>query len=262
MRLRSAALFALLLGLGACQSVGPGALPLDASDPRWRGAVLAWNERAREREALRGSASLAVDSEAANLHLRSRQRFAVERPDRLRVEVLGFLDQTLALLCIDRGRYELFRAEDRSVERGALHDRLLFEQAMLDLRAGDAIELLLGSPLLDPTLAIAKAWQLPEGALRLRLVDDRGLRREEADFDAAGDLQALGIFDERGELEWRVRFGELRPVGALRLPHRIELESTSPPSRAEIRLSDLELDPDLAQDLFRLPAALSGEGRR
>lgn len=262
MRLRSAALLASLLWLGACQTAVPLAKPLDARDPRWQRAVLAWNERAREREALRGSASLAVDSDAAGLHLRSRQRFALERPDRLRVEVLGFLDQSVALLCIDRGRYELFRAEDRSVEQGAVHDRLLFEQAMLDLRPADAIELLLGSPLLDPTLAVARAWQLPDGALRLRLVDDRGLQREEVDFDSGGDLLALGVFDERGELEWRVRFSDLRPVGELRLPHRIELESTTPASRAEIQLQDLELDPDLPQDLFRLPPGLVGGGRR
>ena len=261
-RRAAAALVASLLGLGACQSVAPVARPADAADPRWRSAILGWNERAREREALRGSASLAVDSEAAGVHLRSRQRFALERPDRLRVEVLGFLDQSLALLCIERGRYELFRAEDRSVEQGDVHDRLLFEQAMLDLRASDAIELLLGAPLLDPTLAVARAYTLAGGASRLDLADDRGVRREEVEFDADGDLVAFGVYDERGGLEWRVRFGDLRAIGTQRLPHRIELEHAAPASRAAIALADLELDPELSEDLFRLPAALRARARR
>jgi hypothetical protein len=260
--MRALAALALALALAGCQSLAPAAIPLEASDARWHRAVLAWNERARSRDVLRGAATLAVDSPSAGLHLRSRQRFALERPNRLRVEVLGFLDQTLALLCIDGARYELFRAEGRSVERGALYDRLLYEQAQLDLRAADAIELLLGAPLLDPTLAVAKAWTLPARGLRVALADDRGVLREEADFDADGELVQLRVFGERGELERSVRFGDRREIGGVRLAHRIAIEWVAPASRAELALSDLDPEPELADDAFRLPAGLAARAGR
>jgi hypothetical protein len=250
-----------LFGVG-CRSLAPAPEPLDAKDARWHAAVLAWNERARERVALRGTATLAVDSAESGLHLRSRQRFALERPNRLRVEVLGFLDQSLALLCIDGAHYELFRAEGRQVERGALHDRLLRDQAQLDLRAADAIELLLGAPLLDPTLAVARAWSLPARGLRVALVDDRGALREEAEFDAEGELTQLRVFSERGELERSVRFGDRRAIGRARLAHQLAIEWAAPASRAELVLRDLDPEPELADDAFRLPASLAARTRR
>jgi len=260
LRAADLALLGAALALSACQSVAPQARPVDARDPRWRALVLDWNEQARERESLRGRAELAVDSDASGLHLRSRQSFALERPERLRVEVKGFLDQTLVLICIDRGSYQLFRAEGRRVETGAVHEKLLFEQAMIDLSPSELIELLLGAPLLDPTLRVAAAWQLAAGAVRLELVDDRGVRREVAEFAPEGQLAALSLFDERGRPERELRFAELREVGAARLPHRIELESSAPESRAEIVLRDLELDPALPEGLFRLPESIAPRG--
>lgn len=262
---RRVAPLAAALWLSACQTLPtPAELPgrpADPGDPRWRALVLDWNERARERESLRGGAELALDSDAAGVHLRSRQRFALERPERLRVEVQGFLDQSLALLCIDAGHYQLFRAEDRSTEEGPVREGLLFEQALLDLSPAEAIELLLGSPLLDPTLSVVAAWQLPGGGARLDLADDRGVLRERPEFDAAGQLVALAERDELGAPEWRVRFSEFRDVAGELLPHRIELDAGSPPSHAEIALRDLELDPALPEDLFRLPASLRAGAR-
>ena len=77
------------------------------------------------RQALRGRARLAVDDAKGRVKVRGRQLLVVERPARLRVEVQGLLDQTVAVLVVDGDRYELFRADDRSYRSGVLPPGLL-----------------------------------------------------------------------------------------------------------------------------------------
>ncbi len=165
MRLGEAPAVLLLLALG-CASVQPVALSED--DPRPRRWLETWREDARERESLRAVLKLSVDGE---VRLRSTQRVVAERPSRLRVEIIGLLDQVVAVLVIDGERYELLRAEDRSYESGVVTADLLWEQARIDLMPEEAIGLLLSAPVLDPTLRPARALDLGRGAMAIELAD-------------------------------------------------------------------------------------------
>ena len=91
-----------------------------------------------ERHALRGRARLAVDGGDGAVRLRGKQIVVLERPARLRVEVLGFLNQTVAVLTTDGERFELFRSGDRSYETGAVHPDLLWQEAHLALTPEEA----------------------------------------------------------------------------------------------------------------------------
>ena len=81
------------------------------------------------RRGLSGRARLAVDGHDGALRLRGSQRVALERPARLRVEVLGLFDQTLAVLVTDGERYQFFRANDRTWESGPVGPDLLWTHA-------------------------------------------------------------------------------------------------------------------------------------
>ena len=63
--------------------------PLSPDDPRPRALVVGWDEAARQRRGLRARATLAVD--ATDASFRASQVLVLERPLRLRVEVVGFL---------------------------------------------------------------------------------------------------------------------------------------------------------------------------
>ncbi len=257
--MRRAALAALCLAAAAsaCRTPLPlapavPAVPLAEGDPRPARLVAEWNERAAERRGLRGRAQLAVDAREGALRLRSRQVLALERPARLRVEILGMLDAAVAVLVTDGARFELFRAEDRSYESGEVQPGLLWEQAHLDLAPEEAIDLLLGAPLLDRTLVLRRAEETAQGDLRLELADDLGVLRERVEFDAQGLLRRLEERDPAGSLDWEARFDDYRDLEGTPFAHAIELRVTRGGSLARIALSDVELDPELPDALFEL----------
>lgn len=246
------ALFGIVLV--GCQTVAPRATPLDPSDPRPRALVDAWTEHARKREGLRATARLAVDADAAGINLRAKQILVVERPGRLRVEILGWLDQTAAVLVTDGDHYEFFRANDRYYEKGAVHDALLFEVAHLALTPEEAVEILLGAPTLDRTLVPTRSGILPDGGIVTELVDEAGTVRERVAFDALGRLTELEVRRADGAREWRAAYRDYREVEGGVVAHSIELEVVAGGSSALITLQNPELDPPVPASLFRLRA--------
>jgi hypothetical protein len=243
---------ALVLAAAGCRS-GATRLPLPAEDPRPLALLQAWQESVDARHALRGSARLAVDGEG--LAVRARQILVVERPSRMRVEVQGLLSQTIAVLVTDGPRYQLFRAEDRSIESGEVHAGLLWQVASLDLTPEEAIELVLGSPRLDASLAPLRASQTREGEIAVELGDAGGRVRERRVFDAQGLLRGVERLGPDGEPVWSARFDHYQPLGSVPVAHAIRVEAPRRSARAELVLSGVELNPVLPADIFRLQPA-------
>jgi hypothetical protein len=94
---RAALLVGWLLLAAACRAVPVQLPPLAADDERPGRLLAALDESASQRRALRGRARLAVDGDDG-VRIRGSQVLVLERPDRLRVEILGFLGQTEAVL--------------------------------------------------------------------------------------------------------------------------------------------------------------------
>ncbi|HXV36540.1 MAG TPA: DUF4292 domain-containing protein [Myxococcota bacterium] len=254
---RIAAAVALLGGLTAC--VSPAAFrPLPPGDPAAQRLLEAWLEHGRERHALRGLARLAVDQPGAAIPQRSKQLLVLARPSSLRVEVLGFLNQPLAVIATDGERFEVYRAEDRRIESGAVDEQLLRDQAGIDLRPADAVAVLLGVPLAEPAPAPARALRDRDGRIRIDLAAADGGGAQRATFDAAGRLDALERLDAAGAAIWVARFDDYRDVGGSPFAHSIALEVRAGPTRAEISFREVELNPELSPELFRLSPARSG----
>jgi hypothetical protein len=246
-------LAAALLGAAACRSVAPPT-PLPDGDPRPAALLAAWSRAAQSRQALRGRAHLAVDARDGELRLRGRQVLVAERPARLRVEMLGLLGQTVAVLVTDAGRYQFFSAEDRDYQTGPVDDALLWRLVRLPLRPDEAVDLLLGaSPGAEP-LALARAHETAESGLTLELADASGAVRRRLAFDAAGGLRALEVRDAAGDPLWTARYADFARLDAgPPFAREISLE-TAGGTRAELSLRDVELDPELPEALFRLEA--------
>ncbi len=226
--------------------------PLAPDDPRPRALVARWDEVARQRQGLRARATFAVDAE--DVSFRANQVLVLERPSRLRVEVLGFLGQSVAVLVIDGRRYEFFNAEDRAYESGEVHDGLLWQLARIDLTTDEAIDLLLGAPILDPTLRPTRARASEAGSVWADLVDERGVVRERVGFDPDGRLTELEVRNPDGELEWRARFRDYADIEGEAVAHTIVLDVSAGKSRTEIALRDVELAPDVPSGIFQLRA--------
>lgn len=249
-----------LLAVTACRTPVPVLEPLPPGDPRPAALLAAWTQAAEARRGLRGRARIAVDASDGSVHLRGKQILVLERPARLRVEILGLLNQTLAVLVTDGDRFELFNARDRSYQTGDVTPGLLWEQAHLALLPEEAIDLLLGAPAPDPRLQPKAAFGDGAGGVRFDLADTSGAVRRRADFDVEGRLRWLEALDEGGRRLWRAEFRDYARLGEVVFAHTLDLEIDAGGTRAEIRLRDVELNPELPPDIFRLRAPREGAG--
>lgn len=261
--MRTTSLVVALLCASACATPPRPAVPLGSDDPRPAAFLAQWNVTARARKALRGRAHLVVDGD---VQVRGNQILVLERPARLRVEVLGFLNQTAAVIATDGERFEVLRTGDRSYDTGEVRPDLLWREAHLALTPSEAVELLLGGPTLDPELEPMRAVENvgDDGEwVRMDLVGaDHRVRRRVA-FDAAARLREFEVLDDDGAVRWRAQFDDYAAVDGASFAHSIVLDVAAGAAHVEISLRDVELNPDLPPGLFRIrppEEGLSPEG--
>jgi hypothetical protein len=252
---RPAAWIALAALATGCVSTIP-AKPLPGDDPRPAALLEAWHAHTASREALQASARLAVDAAGAganggDLSFRSKQRMWLARPAQLRVEVLGFLDTTLAVLVTDGERYALFESQEQRLEEGAVYANLLWDVARLALTPAEAVEVILGAPEPDAGLARGAAYLVGE-RVRIELVDPGGKLRRIVEFGAGGELRRLAQADEHGEIAWEALFDDFIEAGGAPFARDVALRSSGGRARAELLLRTIELNPAVPADIFRL----------
>jgi hypothetical protein len=249
---------ALLLCATACATRTP-VLTLAPDDPQPRLLLANWIESVGERRALRGQARLAVDREDGTIHLRGKQLLLLKKPSSLRVEILGFLNQSQAVLVTDGDRFEVYRAHDHSYESGQVDDSLLWNEAGISLSPEEAVSVLLGAPTFEPGLSPAGAVRDGDGRIRIDLTDADGVVRQRVTFDPAGPLHGFELLETSGETVWIAQFREYRDVGGVSFAHAISLDVAAGKTHAEISFRDLELNPALPAELFqlRLPAGFA-----
>ncbi|UCE86137.1 MAG: DUF4292 domain-containing protein [Deltaproteobacteria bacterium] len=253
---RCVAALAILVATG-CRTLAPPAAPAVALRPE--ALFDALMQQSEARRSLRGLARVAVDGPAGSG--RGKQVLVAARPGRLRVEFLGFLNQTVALFATDGSRYDLFQAEERFHRSGPVHAGLLFESVQVDLSPEEAVSVLLGDPGPLLGLALAPAPRAADPEVGIELVDAGGAIRRVLRFDAAARLRRAEARTASGATAWIVQFEDYRDVGDVAFAHTIELEVPASATRARLGFREVELNPDLPPDIFelRLPAGVSSE---
>lgn len=241
------------LALSACATPGYERAATRAPVDPQQAQVLLDELRAgtEQRRSLRGIATLSFDGTAGNV--RSRQVIVVDSPSRLRVEVQGFLNQTLAVLVTDNGQFDLFRAEDRSRRSGAVYPGLLFEVAQIDLTPEEGVALLLGAPPEIDGLLLASAAGLDGGGVRVDRVDTAGVLRQRLDFDGEGRLSRVEAYEPGERLLWSVEYRGHRPVGSVPFAHELLLWFPASQTQVELDFKQVELNPELPEGVFALP---------
>jgi hypothetical protein len=259
---RAALAGALLLALTACRTLAPPGLPsLPPDDPR--PAVLLEHAAAlaATRVALRASARVSMAGKRGEAF--ARQLLLLERPARMRLEVLGVLGQRVAVLATDGTRYDLYRAERPALESGDVHPGILYEVAGIAVTPEEAVRLALGSPFAPGDAAPAPDGTalLPDGAVRVALLAREGDLRRTLEFAPTGELRRFFVHDPAGARLLDVHYRDFRDVGGSPFAHEIEVELPASRSRAAIQLRDVELNPTLSEELFRLRLARQSSAR-
>lgn len=249
--LRIASLFCSAVLAAACAAPsGPRALPMPPGDARPAALLGGLAHLAAARRALRGVAQLALDGPAGSG--RAKQVLVVERPARLRVDVLGLLDQTLAVLTTDGERFRLLRVPERSTDSGLVYPDLLRDVTGLAVTPEQAVALLLGAPLPPPGARVESAAQLPEGGVRVELRVPGAPERERLEFDADARLRGWARLDRGGEVLSEARFDDYQALGDDAFAREIGLFDRSSGARARLRFAQVELNPALPPGVFDL----------
>ena len=205
---------------------------------------------AATRRALRGVARLAIDGPAGAG--RAKQILVLERPARLRVEVLGLLDQTLAVLVTDGARYQLVRSRgplDR--RRAPSTTRCSARWPGIALTPEQAVGVLLGAPLRARARVSSAPRSCRTAGMRLEVRRDGALEREQLDCDAAGNVQRWALLGAGGELLLEARYGDRRTLGGVAFAHEVELRDLRTDASVRIAWSRVELDPVLPPESVR-----------
>lgn len=276
-------------------AVLPEGVALAPDDARLERVLRDYRAETAARRGLRGSARVALDG--PDWKLDRPQRIAVERPGRLRFEILALFDQLAAILATDGERYDFFDASTGEIRRGRVTSSLLWDLTRIDLDPEEVVDLLLAAPVPGPGTALAGAWLEPSGRLAIAFAwpteapsgacaaDDpwaaarapecevaaRALAESGGElffFDLEGRLVELRAIEPGGALRYRAFFEEFTtlpaPTGAVAgnegviFPKRVTLESPNIGSEARFVWKRVVLADELSDRLFRIPAPRGG----
>lgn len=277
----------------ACRSTPPPGIlhgaPLPLDDARASRVVDAQLELGASRNALRGSARVALAG--PDFKLNRPQNIVVERPARLRFEVIGLFEQLAAVLVSDGERYGFYDAGTGEMEQGPITPNLLWELAQVDVEVAEAVGILLAAPQPAPFSVRAAVWLEAEDRIAVAFANgSRRVRREcaanpeqgfrdaacfgdAADlalggdaflFDPTGRLVELRSFDAGGALRYRARFEDYAGMGEgkdrVEFPNLVTIESPAMRSEARFAWKRVMLADELSDRLFRLPERGAGRG--
>ena len=93
------------------------------------------------------------------------------------------------------------------------------------------------------------------------LVDSEQRVRRRVAFDSTDRLREFEVLDDDGVVLWRARFDDYSPVDGVPFAHEIVLDVTAGVVHVKISLRDVELNPELPPDIFRLRAPPGAESR-
>jgi hypothetical protein len=245
----------------ACRTPGPAPAalppPLARDDGRPAAMMAALEAIAATRTSLRANARVSIEGQGGASF--ARQLVLVERPARLRLEVLGVLGQRVAVLASDGARYDLYRAEKPELESGEVHPGILYEVAGLAITPEEVVQLALGAPIpTSPAPRVADASELPDGGVRVELAYKAGELQRTLEFDRGLALVRYAVRDPEGQIILDARYADFRPVEHGRFAFHIEVSLPVAQSRANIQFQSVELNPTLPDDLFRLPQRAPG----
>jgi len=227
------------LALAACAtSEGPPFRPIAGEEDALHARFAAATRDAEARQALRATGKLRVKSKDGTVSVQ--EVVLVQRPARMRLESLNVLGQAQSVFILDDDLFRFFdgqRVEDGDTKADTLRERL-----GLTLEPSEAIRALLAEPL-------ASDWPPRE---ILGRGDERELRgaTQSVRFAAGGELSRLSALDARGQVRWQAEYDEWRDVPGGRYPFSLVLSFPETSLRAELELTQVELNPKLDPALF------------
>lgn len=196
------------------------------------------------------SGALKIEAWQDGERIKLRQFFAVQAPDKLRIDLLSPFEQPLVTLTSDGRTLAIYDLEKKRFFRGPASNANLARLIPVKLAPDSLAALLRGTlPIIAHETATV-AWDGEHGWYQLDLVGKS--RRQRIHFEPEG-LRITEAREWRGETQiYRAQLGDWSGAGATALPRRMRL--TAPGDvRVDALVVDAEVNPELPAEAFVLP---------
>ncbi len=182
------------------------------------------------------------------------QAFVVEKPDRFRLEILGFLDQPAIFFTSDTQMLSLYSKKHNAEYRGVASRENLFKLGGINLSVEDFLLVLSGNP---PTLDdVTSEWGVAIQEGRYHYLERISVRKNVVQriwFDTQYRMvaQVQEYMLTNGEMLLNVRFDEYRgEQGGYPLPAKIDIERPIDNVRVFIAYREMDVNQPIDSTLF------------
>jgi outer membrane biogenesis lipoprotein LolB len=221
-------------------------------DPRAANLLTSLESLRQQRASLQADVKLAVDG--PETQLRSNFILGAEQPSQLYIEIISFMQQTLAILITDGHRYEFIRANGKSLKKGRVRSNLLWKAAAIPLPLENTLGVILGVPEWELESPILRASESRSGELTL-LVSEPAGGYSQLTFDKTERLVRVTQLDRKKRVRWVARYSDWQTVDGDDFPH--ELAMDFPETKTQVRISyrDVVLNPAFPEGFFAVGSA-------
>ncbi len=241
---RPALMTVALLLVSGCATLRPPAPVVAPPLPSAAELVTRLEQQRAARVSLRALARFVYDG--PDEHRRARQVVLVQRPERLRIEVLSPLG-TVFVLTADNGALAAYVRSEATVYRGRASRANLQRYARVDLSVADAVDVLLGTPPLGDGRNDEVSFDPTSDTIQLSSAADASAHV--IAFDRA--LRAVAIeTHDAGEVRWRAEFSAF--AAPAEVPTTIVIALPPQQQRLTLELQEVEVNPAIDAALFTL----------
>ncbi|MBI1815984.1 MAG: hypothetical protein HYR72_13475 [Deltaproteobacteria bacterium] len=242
---RPALMTVALLLVSGCATLRPPAPAIAPPLPSAAELVTRLEQQRAARVSLRALAHFVYDG--PDEHRRARQVVLVQRPERLRIEVLSPLG-TVFVLTADNGALAAYVRSEATVYRGRASRANLQRYARVDLSVADAVDVLLGTPPVGDGRNDAVSFDPTSDTIQLSSATDAGAHV--IAFDRALRAVAIETHDADAQVRWRAEFSAF--AAPADVPTTIVIALPPQQQRLTLELQEVEVNPAIDAALFTL----------
>jgi len=242
---RWAALLVLLWHVAGCATLPVHQPGVAVAEDVGRALLHDWLATSRRHDTLQGVAKVRVQT--AERSVSGTQVLLVERPDRLRAEMLSPFGTPLLVVAADGRDLGVWLPGENLYYSGSATPENLSRFTRLPLHAADLVDILLARP---PVMAHRQltAFSLPAGGWRVEL--SAGTRTQQLLFDGERQLREVRYLQGE-ELQLQLVYADTGPAPQA-LPRRIDLELPGEKVRASLTFTELATDRSPRPGIFTL----------
>ena len=192
----------------------------------------------------------------AHLHYRdphesssSREALIVDRPDRVRVEVLSVFG-SLFVLTAENGAIAAYARQEDTVYRGRASSENLSRYARLWMPIPDLVDLVLGTPPMRPSAQERVTFDSQMGAVRWWRALDRGA--QVVWFSDKALPVAAEELGSDGSARWQATYAAYEQHEEVPIATQIRFELPTQERVLDLTLDDVDINPALDESVFDL----------